>query len=187
MAWLYSGLCGVEAFCGLALMCLGDGVDALRLYDCGQTQRDLDFQLYFLRRKRTVMHIIFWMGWIAFGYAAWSAWLERACPHAGCSFILVVPKLLELIVPFMVWGAIGVAASIGIGLVRARRRSPTENKVHAGPPPLPDAVQEPVSAEALMRELGITFDGSLYGFREYRYEKLTDAIAYAKLAQRRDG
>ena len=56
-------------------------------------------------------YVIFWMGWVVLGYAAWSAWLQRACPHAGCSFILVATQLLELIVPFMVWGAIGVAAS----------------------------------------------------------------------------
>lgn len=132
------------------------------------------------------MHIVFWIGWIALGYAAWSAWLQRACPHAGCSFILVMPQLLELIVPFMVWGAVGVAASIGINLMRGRRRSPAASKVGVEPSPLPDAVQAPVSAEALMHELGITFDGRLYGFREYRYEKLADAIAYARLAGRRD-
>jgi hypothetical protein len=132
-------------------------------------------------------HVVFWIGWAALGYAAWSAWLQRACPHAGCSFMLVAPKLLELIVPFMVWGAVGVAASIGIKLMRGRRRPPAESRVQAAPSPLPDAVQAPVSAEALMHELGITFDGRLYGFREYRYEKLADAIAYAKLAQRRNG
>lgn len=135
-------------------------------------------------------YAIFWIGWVALGYAAWSAWLQRACPHAGRSFILVAPQLLELVVPFMVWGAAGVAASIGIKLMRGRRRPPAENKLQAVPSPLlsplPDAIQVPVIAEALMHELGITFDGSRYGFREYRYEKLADAVAYARLAARRN-
>ena len=133
------------------------------------------------------MHIVFWIGWIAFGCAAWSAWLQRACPHAGCSFILVAPKMLELIVPFMVWGVLGVVVSIGINVMRGRRRSPAAGKVQARPSQRPDVAEAPVSTEALMRELGITFDGSLYGFREYRYEKLADAIAYAKLAEHRNG
>jgi hypothetical protein len=130
-------------------------------------------------------YAIFWIGWVALGYAAWSAWLQRACPHAGCSFMLVAPQLLELIVPFMVWGAIGVAVSIGINLMRGRRGSPVAKEVQASPSPLPDATEVPMGAEETMHELGITFGGSLYEFREYRYEKLADAIAYAKLAGRR--
>ena len=95
--------------------------------------------------------------------------------------------MLELIVPFMVWGVLGVVVSIGINVMRGRRRSPAAGKVQARPSQRPDVAEAPVSTEALMRELGITFDGSLYGFREYRYEKLADAIAYAKLAEHRNG
>jgi hypothetical protein len=135
-------------------------------------------------------YIVFWIVWVALGYGGWSAWLQRACPHGGCSFMLVAPQLPGLIVPFMVWAALGVAASIGIQLMRGRRKPPAESKLQAVPSPLssplPDAVQAPVSAEALMHELGITFDGSLYRFREFRYEKLADAIAYARLAGRRN-
>jgi hypothetical protein len=98
----------------------------------------------------------------------------------------VAPQLLELIMPFMVWGAIGVAVSTGIKLMRARRSPPVAKEVRASPSPRPEAVATPMSAEESMHELGITFDGRLYELGEYRYEKLADAIAYARLAQRRN-
>jgi hypothetical protein len=36
-----------------------------------------------------------------------------------------------------------------------------------------------------MAELGVTFDGRQYRFQDYRYDRLEDAIAYARLCSRR--
>ena len=37
------------------------------------------------------------------------------------------------------------------------------------------------SDQDLMRKYGISFDGEVYRYKDYRYEKLSDAINYAKL------
>lgn len=54
-----------------------------------------------------------------------------------------------------------------------------------------DGVQKPrlgAAAQAAMAEHGISFEDGRYVFRGYRYEKLDDAINYARLAaQRRSG
>jgi hypothetical protein len=43
------------------------------------------------------------------------------------------------------------------------------------------------SEEAQKSEFGIAFDGRNYRYREYRYDRVTDAIAYAKLDRSRPG
>lgn len=43
----------------------------------------------------------------------------------------------------------------------------------------------PPSDEQQMEQYGITFDGERYVYGEYRYEKLTDAISYAKVQSKR--
>jgi hypothetical protein len=37
-----------------------------------------------------------------------------------------------------------------------------------------------------MRELGISFDGSKYCYRRYRYDVLADAVNYARLERTRE-
>ena len=39
----------------------------------------------------------------------------------------------------------------------------------------------PPNDEPLMNEFGVTFDGERYRYESYRYDKLADAITYAKL------
>jgi hypothetical protein len=39
----------------------------------------------------------------------------------------------------------------------------------------------------LVSELGIWFDGRSFHYQEYRYDRLDDAVAYAKIDQRRPG
>lgn len=46
-----------------------------------------------------------------------------------------------------------------------------------------ESVSAPKSEDEQMKEFGITFDGDRYSFGEYRYERLTDALNYAR-AQR---
>jgi len=38
----------------------------------------------------------------------------------------------------------------------------------------------PIDQRQLMEQFGITFDGEKYHFREYRYDKLEDAVSYAR-------
>ena len=46
---------------------------------------------------------------------------------------------------------------------------------------LPEPVPLPSPAEVvLMRSLGITFAGGVFHWREYRYDRLADALAYAR-------
>jgi hypothetical protein len=58
-------------------------------------------------------------------------------------------------------------------------KSPPASKVGIaeGPPESGDS----------MDVYGITFDGAKYSFREFQYEKLEDAINYAKIVRRRGG
>lgn len=58
----------------------------------------------------------------------------------------------------------------------ARSVSPTP--VAASQPVLRTAT--PMNDEAAMALYGITFDGERYRFRDFRYDKLSDAINYAK-------
>lgn len=48
-----------------------------------------------------------------------------------------------------------------------------------------EAEAAPLSDDELMRRLGISFDGERYHFREYRYDRLADAVNYAQLLQKR--
>jgi len=40
------------------------------------------------------------------------------------------------------------------------------------------------SSTKQMEEFNITFDGERYGYGEYKYDKLSDAISYAKLQKK---
>ncbi|HEX2495002.1 MAG TPA: hypothetical protein VHK24_14620 [Steroidobacter sp.] len=53
--------------------------------------------------------------------------------------------------------------------------------------PVPAEIAMPATAaeeEALMAQLGITYDGDQYCFQSHRYERLRDAIAYASSSAR---
>ena len=54
----------------------------------------------------------------------------------------------------------------------------------SGPMPIgePGLVEEP---QRTMTLLGIRFDGRQYHYREYRYDRLDDAVAYARLQLKR--
>lgn len=43
-----------------------------------------------------------------------------------------------------------------------------------------------VDRQAVMKQFGITFDGQHYQFKQYRYERLDDAVNYAIKAQKRN-
>jgi hypothetical protein len=51
--------------------------------------------------------------------------------------------------------------------------------------PQPSAVPPARPCMAEMEEFGITFDGERYQYQEFRYEKLDDALRYAKLQAKR--
>jgi hypothetical protein len=50
------------------------------------------------------------------------------------------------------------------------------------PPQMPDEAQR-----RLMSQWAISFEAGVYSFRNYRYERLCDAVAYAQLCAARDG
>lgn len=50
----------------------------------------------------------------------------------------------------------------------------------------PSAVAQPNDSQ-LMEEYGVTFDGERYCYQSYRYDKLADAVSYAKSQTARSG
>jgi hypothetical protein len=72
---------------------------------------------------------------------------------------------------------------LGEGLAHARqtRALPDEPE---GSPRQPREFRPPTTAEQmLMASLGIQFDGYAYSFAGYRYDRLADAVKYARQAQ----
>ena len=56
------------------------------------------------------------------------------------------------------------------------------------PTPIPAMCNEPSDADReLMNSAGVIFAKGVYHFGEYRYDKLADALAYARLTRARDG
>jgi hypothetical protein len=65
------------------------------------------------------------------------------------------------------------------GEEQATAKSPPASKV--------GIAEGPPDSRDFMDVYGITFDGAKYSFREFQYEKLEDAINYAKIVRRRGG
>jgi hypothetical protein len=66
----------------------------------------------------------------------------------------------------------------------ARHQAGLRALAECGPMPIsePDMVDE---QERLMTSLAIRFDGRQYRYRDYRYDRLDDAVAYAELQLKR--
>lgn len=60
--------------------------------------------------------------------------------------------------------------------------APTVARFADEPPQMPDEAER-----LLMKQWAIGFDAGVYSFRNYRYERLSDAVAYAQLCAARDG
>lgn len=100
--------------------------------------------------------------------------------------MLVAFQLPQLIVPFIVWLLGGIAVSIFIGTRSAlhSEKRPEQRAMESTPQPVnPEAA--PTSPDDLMRQYGVSFDGEKYQYGEYHYDKLADAVNYAKLTNRR--
>lgn len=127
-------------------------------------------------------HVFFWIVWVLVGYAGANTWLAATCPPAACSMMLVALQLPQLIVPFIVWLLGGIAVSVFMASRSAL--PPTQQAVESTPQPTnPEAA--PASLDDLGKQYGISFDGEKYQYGEYRYDKLVDAVNYAKLSNRR--
>ena len=95
---------------------------------------------------------------------------------------LVALQLPQLMVPSLVWLLGGIIVSV----FTASRSPPppAQQSVESAPQPAnPEAV--PSSVEDLEKLYGISFDGEKYQFAGYRYDKLADAVSYAKLMNKR--
>lgn len=69
--------------------------------------------------------------------------------------------------------------------VRYARIQHSANRNESGPRRRPESVETPNDSQrSLMTELGITFADGVYRFGAFRYERLSDAIDYAKLKGR---
>lgn len=63
-----------------------------------------------------------------------------------------------------------------------RNHIPPEQQGPAPSAP-PNPPPRPMSDAELMEKFDITFDGELYHYKTYRYEKLADAVNYARLGR----
>lgn len=71
--------------------------------------------------------------------------------------------------------------SDALNYARLDRTRPTyEPKIHVYPE-WREPEKPSVEQQRTMAELGVSFDGKRYRYREYRYDHLIDAINYAKL------
>jgi hypothetical protein len=133
-----------------------------------------------------MVQICFWLAWCLVGLGAWNSWVARACPAGGCSGMLVAMQFGGVVTPFFLWLGVGIAISIALSILRDQSRTQppvraTELQQRAQ---LAGNTDSPEDAdEVAMRELGVTFDGSKYRFREYRYDRVADALAYASLVK----
>lgn len=128
----------------------------------------------------------FWILWLLVGYAGASAWLGAACPPGACNFLLVLLQLPQLVLPMFVWLFVGIGISVAIAKRKGHgdpEPTPlTQPSTDAAEPPV---VQAPASNGDPMKELGITFDGKQYQFNGYRYDRLSDAVSYARIVASR--
>jgi hypothetical protein len=129
-----------------------------------------------------MVHLGFWLIWLLAGFLGANAWLGTACPPGGCSFLLVLLQLPELVLPMFVWLIVGAAIS---GAIATRKAKRSDEPSPVGKPAVQSTAHSPVvlpsaSDDDLMKAMNITFDGKQYQFNGYRYDKLSDAVSYAK-------
>lgn len=95
-------------------------------------------------------------------------------------FCLAAPFVLVLFWPATIVGAI--VFLIGArGSRKEQERLSHKLDIEYSASAKPERMVQPSHSESQrMKEYGILFDGERYSFGEYRYEKLADAINYAK-------
>lgn len=123
----------------------------------------------------------FWVVWLVVGLAGAKSWFSGACPPGACNGILVAMQLPGLLLAGAVWLGIGFAVSL---LLPAKpspyfpKALPTDN----GDAALAAADEsEPPDDVGLMEKYGVRLEGRQYVLRDYRYDRLVDAVNYAKL------
>jgi len=72
---------------------------------------------------------------------------------------------------------------LGDALAHARLTRARPDEENGGPPRFQTVLVSPTDAEqALMASLGIQFDGRAFRFAGYRYDRLANAVNYARQA-----
>ncbi|AKJ28609.1 hypothetical protein AAW51_1918 [Caldimonas brevitalea] len=75
-----------------------------------------------------------------------------------------------------------------VNYARLRRLVPPDKDEEADAMPAPEDVQPPDEAQRqLMSEFDISYEHGLYRFGPFRYERCSDAVAYARLERGRGG
>jgi hypothetical protein len=124
----------------------------------------------------------FWAIWLTLGIVGAKAWLSNACPHAGCSGILVGLQLPGLLLWFAAWLGLGVAVSV---LLSRSRETGAQGTVLVRPPAATSEDDDRLDEPSLMAKYEITREGERYAFRSYKYDRLADAVNYARLIRGR--
>jgi hypothetical protein len=102
--------------------------------------------------------------------------------------MLVLLQLPQLALPMFIWFVAGVAISIFIAARKAKHAAaplPPAERVVQGIPHPPIAVPSANDTD-LMNQFNISFDGRQYEFNGYRYDRLSDAVSYARLVTTRN-
>lgn len=131
--------------------------------------------------------LAFWAIWLLVGYVGAGAWLAAACPPAACSGILVGLQLPGLVLGFVGWLAIGIMVSVYLARDASPAQGPDPGTQAPAAGSLEPAEDETLDEEQLMRKYGIRREGERFAFGDYRYDRLRDALAYARLQKKRGG
>jgi len=94
---------------------------------------------------------------------------NRSLPSAPSSSVATYPLSAEMSAKPTVESATSSAPSSSVAPYPHSTKGSAEPAV------------ESVTDEQLMEQYGISFDGEHYHFRQYCYNKLSDAVAYAKI------
>jgi hypothetical protein len=123
---------------------------------------------------RTVGTVIFLspIALTAIGFMACAAYPTKICLAVPFAWMLLWPAYIVGAIVFL-FGALGSRKQEESLSRDLGSEYSTSAKIERQVQPNPTGVQQ-------MQEYGISFDGERYSFGEYRYEKLADAINYAK-------
>jgi hypothetical protein len=119
-------------------------------------------------------------------WAAFGGVLSLFLAHPPPEHINPVDRLADRAVAICVWALIGAIASIVYTFFRS---TPTTAIPEAPEQPLPEprvtAAAQTIPTEEEMIGLGVTRDGERFRYRTHLYDKLDDALNYARLDRSR--
>ena len=103
--------------------------------------------------------------------------------QAGAMFIAIAIGIIAALLVRMGKEVSLMLADIADTTIASSARSVAASTPVAATAPVATTPVTPTSDDDAMAEYGITFDGEKYQYQSYRYDKLSDEIAYAKRNQ----